>query len=152
MEFSYGLIPVGLFAAILLIFSAAGVGMVLKVIEKRTKTRIHRWFFFTGTLTFISIVAFIIIGHIQHLVTDYRAEKIVYGLEQYYADKGMFPDNLGILTSDYLERVPPTAYGVLRQDFEYTKSSPDKFELHYYSYLGVEHWYDSKIKEWRVDD
>ena len=45
MESSYGLIPMGLIAAILIIISAVGLGVVLSAIKKRTKTNLYRWFF-----------------------------------------------------------------------------------------------------------
>ena len=152
MEFSYGLIPMGLIAAILIIFSAGGLGIVLKIIEMRTKAKVSRWFFFTGTLTFISVIAFLIIGNIQGILTDYRAEKIIQGLEQYHADNGKFPDSLEMLATEYLGSVPSTAYGVVRRDFEYVKKSMNKYGLLYYSYIGVEHRYDSEVKEWQVED
>ena len=152
MEFSYGLIPMGLVAALLIIISAAGLGIVLNVIEKRTKTKISRWFFFTGTLTFISVVAFLVIGNIQGILTDYRAEKIIQGLEQYHAGNGKYPDSLEMLTTEYLSSVPSTAYGVISREFDYIYYSPNKYGLLYYSYIGVEHKYNSEVKEWQVED
>ena len=152
LEFSFGLLPVGLFAAILVIFSAAGLGIILNIIEWRTKTKISRWFFFTGTLTLISVVAFFIIGNIQGMITDYRAEQIIQGLEQYHADNRKYPVSLEVLTTEYLGSVPTTAYGVISRDFEYIYYSPNKYGLLYSSYIGVEHRYNSDVKEWQVDD
>ena len=152
MEFSYGLIPMGLIAAILLMFSAGGLGIVLRIIEMRTKTKVSRWFFFTGTLTFISVVAFLIIGNIQGMLTDYRAGKIIQELEQYHTDNGKYPESLEMLTTEYLSSVPSTAYGVISRDFEYTYYSPNKYGLLYYSYIGAEHRYNSEVKEWQVED
>lgn len=152
MEASYGLVPAGIIGAFLLMTSAIGLGVVSKLIEKRTKTNIYRWLLLVGFLTFISIIAFIIVGNVQYFITDYRAEKIIHTLEQYQTDKGEYPANLETLKEGYMERIPSTAYGVLRQDFKYTRNSTDKFGIHYYSYIGVEYWYDSETKEWRVDD
>ena len=152
LELSFGLVPMGLFAAILVIFSAAGLGIFLNLIERRTKTKISRWFFLTGTLNLISVVAFFIIGNIQGMITNYRAEQIIQGLEKYHEDNGKYPDSLEVLTSEYLSSVPSTAYGVISRDFEYIYYSPDKYGLLYFSYIGVEHRYNSEVKEWQVDD
>ncbi|WP_181308994.1 hypothetical protein [Rufibacter sp. XAAS-G3-1] len=150
MQFSFGLLPIGVFGAFLLVFAAIISGIVSGAIGEKTKT--SKWFYFISFLTFVSIVCFFIIANFQNIITDNRANKIITALEQYREDKGQYPQNLETLTNEQIKSIPPTAYGVLRQNSHYNFISSDKFKLYFYSYIGVEHTYDSTTKEWRADD
>ena len=139
MHTSYGLIPFGVAAAFLVIASSARIGVVVDLCERRKKVRASRWFYFTGLLTFVSIICFFLLANIQNFITDYRAERIIQGLNDYRSEKGYYPPNLNPLTRQYLRSIPPTAYGVLRQDFQHSSYSSGGYQLFYHSYFGVEH-------------
>ncbi len=149
---SYGLIPFGMAGAFLILISAVVVGVILDLFHATKKTFESRWFYLVGLLTFLSIVCFFVFSKIQSHVTDYRAEEIISELEEYKADKGYYPPDLEALTSHNVYKVPPTAFGVLQQDFQYSLHKPAEYQLNYYSYFGVEHTYHSETGEWSVDD
>lgn len=152
LQFSYGLIPFGLFGAILITIGGLLLGVVAVAVETRTKTKINRWLFLVSLLTFCSIVAFFIIARIQGAVTDKRAQQIIEAIESYHSDYTQYPKKIESITNGYFDKVPTTAYGIFRQDFKYVIIAPDEYQLYYYSYIGVEHRYDSTSKEWVVDD
>ena len=152
MHTSYGLIPFGLAAAFLLLTCAVGIGMIVQMLERKAKTKVSRWFHLVGLLTFFSIICFFLAAIIQGFITDHRAERIILWLEEYRKEKGFYPPDLEDLTKQHLGRIPPTAYGLLRQDFQYNGYFSGKFQINYFSYFGVEHTYSSITKEWEVDD
>ena len=152
MHTSYGLIPFGIAGAFFLITSAIGVGIVLDLVNRRKKTEASRWLYSTAFLTFLSTICFILLANVQNYITGYRAERIIQGLEAFKAEKGYYPPSLEALTSQNLWKVSPTAYGVLRQDFQYSGYKTGEYQIYYYSYFGVEHTYNSETKEWSVED
>lgn len=152
MQTSYGLIPFGIAGAFLVLISAVVVGVVVDLFYAKKKTFEGWWFYFVSLLTFLSITCFFVFSNIQSHVTDNRAEEIIKELEEFKAAKGHYPPNLEALTNHNLYKVPPTAYGVLRQDFQYNSQEPTAYQIYYHAYFGVEHSYNSETGEWSVND
>lgn len=96
MYTSYGLTPFGVTGAFLLVASTVEIGVVLDLFNRRKKTKASRWLYFTGFLTFLSIICFLLLANVQNYITDYRAERIIKGLEEFKAEKGYYPPNLKV--------------------------------------------------------
>jgi len=152
LEFSYSLAPLGLAWAFKILFGSLVLGVLARVIESRTKTKINRWLFLTSSLSLLAIIAFFLIRSQQSDINKERADKIILALKNYRAEHGEYPEELQQLTNGYLEEVPPTAFGILRQDFGYIREYPKDYELSYYGYVGIRCWYTPRARDWYCDD
>ena len=86
----------------------------------------------------------------------------------YKNDNGNYPNSLESLRPKYIDKLPKVWIGILPESFiyDYYEQTDHKFlyfkpingirDFHYwigyYGYIGVECFYNSKEKEWKIDD
>ena len=166
LEFSIGLIPFGFFFLIGLTLLSAGVSRWLHLSYDNEKAfRISKTILWSSVASLI--LMFLVIRFHNSQNRD-NANLIIEKLNEYKSRYGTYPNDLQKLTPDFIEKIPKAKIGIRSTDFiyDYTQLPDYKFryfrtintdgEFHfwigYWGYFGVENYYNSKSKEWHVDD
>jgi hypothetical protein len=166
IEGSKGLIPYGLFIVGGITFVFAAMARLLSGTWKYKRLlSISKVFLFTGL---INMILFFVIVRIQGKITKNNADMIIQKIETYKKDNGHYPYSLESLKPKYIDRLPKAWIGILPNDFIYdyseqvdhrfmyfkpvNQTGDYQFWIGYYGYIGVEYFYNSKEKEWHIDD
>lgn len=166
IEGSKGLIPYGfmIIVGITLVF-----GSTARLLRGTWKFKrllsVCKVFLFVGL---INMILFFAVVRIQGKVTKDNADLLIQKIELYKNDNGNYPISLEALRPKYIDNLPKVWIGILPESFmyDYSEQTDHKFlyfkpinengDFHYwigyYGYLGVEYFYNSKDKEWKIDD
>lgn len=152
MESSFGLIPIGLLAALLIFILSLIVLIIVGLIDWRKKTSFNKPFLIFSLLLFISLLSFLGVAKFQENISNKRADEIILSLNDYYELNGEYPTKLADLNDELFKPIPSTGLGLGFRKFEYIPDTNGKYWLKYDSYFGVTNWYNSEKDSWHSDD
>jgi hypothetical protein len=148
LRLNYGLMPVGLFIAVLSALLSLLLYLIFRFILKEKKKSNYLIAIFIA-----SVIAFIsdsLISRTQLSITQSRGNGLIDSIEKYKISFGVYPDSLEQLVGNGLmKEIPSTAF-FGRFDYQIDKSGG--YVLMYPATLGVEATYRSKEKKWDYDD
>lgn len=151
MESSFGLIPMGLLAALLIFILSLIVLIIVGLIDWRKKTSFNKPFLIFSLLILTSLLSFLGVVKFQNYISNKRAHEIILSLNNYYELKGEYPTSLVGLNDDQLKPIPSTGLGLGFRKFEYISDNTGKYWLKYDSYFGVTNWYNSVKDSWHSE-
>jgi hypothetical protein len=166
IEGSKGLIPYGLMIVGGITFLFGSIARLLRGTWKYKRLlSVSKVFLFVGL---INMILFFAVVRIQGKVTKDNAELLIQKIEMYKNDNGDYPVSLESLRPKYIDKLPKVWIGILPESFiyDYSEQIDHNFlyfkpingigEFHYwigyYGFMGVEYFYNSKEKEWKIDD
>ena len=114
---------------------------------KPYKKKISSALLFFCVLVLSTVVVFVVIDAYEYSKDKTSGQEIIIALSQYKDTHGEYPQNLSLLTTEYLSEVPKTSRGA---SFFYYKMN-DTFELGF-SHLIFQYRYDSAIGKWKQND
>jgi hypothetical protein len=166
IEGSLGLIPYGLLVV-------GGITFVFGAIARllRGTWRYKRLLSISKVILFIgliNLILFFVVTRTQGKITKDNAEILIQKIELYKVDNGNYPRHLELLKPNYLDKIPKSWIGLVPKEFIYDYSDQVDYrfshfkpinqegEYHYwigyFDYIGVQCFYNSKTKDWNIDD
>jgi hypothetical protein len=147
--FISGLPVIGLVVAAIAFVAYAIFALYRNAKQERDLARRYAW---RGMVYLVTVVA-IVSSHGLNLKMGARnAEQIIVAVENYYQDKGQFPEDLEMLVPDYLDRIPKSAVRLSANEYRYW-AEDGRYALMWIKappYLRA--FYDFERKEWTIID
>ena len=83
-----------------------------------------------------------------------QAERIINALSEYRNENGEYPESLGVLIPEYLERIPKTKVAFFNhRGFYYSrKTDTDEYVLGFAYVAWTLSEYSSATEEWTIED
>ncbi len=152
MELSFGLIPIGLTGSAIVFIQSLILGLILRLVALRTKSRFYIPFLVFPLLILISIFSFFIVNKIQSNVSTNRANKLIQAINRFHKSNHNYPARLDDLAGKQIKSIPSTGQGIGIRQFQYSTDTTSRYWLSYDSYLGVTYWFNSETERWHSDD
>jgi len=163
---SLGLIPYGLLVVGGITFVFGAIASLLRGTWRYKRLlSLSKVFLFTGL---INLILFFVVTRTQSKITKDNADILIQKIELYKKDNGDYPRQLELLKPNYLDKIPKSWIGLVPEEFIYDYSDQVdhrfrhfvpinqegdyQFWIGYFDFFGVECFYNSKTKDWNIDD
>ena len=146
--FMFGTPSFGLIIMFFLVV-ASGISAIIFLFRDKRYSKLYA---IKALIYFSGIIGIIVIFKFNSYLGGENANIIINAINSYYADTGVYPDNLNQLNPNYLDSIPNCAYRIMDYKYHYYVEQDNAYLM----WTVIPPWgrriYNFKNAEWRYFD
>ncbi len=108
------------------------LGLIISLfVKNKLKKKIYKWSLIVLIPSILALAMEDMVTNYQYEKTNQSLKKICIALDSYKEDNGVYPNNLELLETKYLNKIPKSGFGVFDSKIGYELFKENEYQLDY---------------------